>query len=70
MTLYSAGCAGKVWLQFANNDAVFSENGFDITDNAPKRISFETSETVSAERLEAEIEIISLYNAGRQPASK
>ncbi len=70
VTLYSAGFAGKVWLQFANTDAVFSENGFDITDNAPKRISFETSETVSAERLESEIDIISLYNAGRQPASK
>ena len=70
VTLYSAGFAGKVWLQFANNDAVFSENGFDITDNSPRRISFETSETVSAERLESEIEIISLYNAGRQPASK
>ena len=66
VTLYSAGYAGRVWLQFDSTDAVFSENGFDVTDNAPRRVSLETAEITSAARLESELRIISLYGAGRQ----
>ena len=70
VTLYSEGFAGRVWLQFENSDALFSENGFDIVDNAPRRISLETAEIISAERLESELEIISLYDAGRESFEK
>ena len=70
VTLYSEGFAGRVWLEFRNTDALFSENGFDITYNAPMRVSLETAEVISAERLEAELQIISLYDAGRQSCEK
>ena len=70
VTLYSEGFAGRVWLEFESTEALFGENGFDITENAPRRISLETAEIISAERLERELKITTLYDAGRPSCEK
>lgn len=60
VTLYSDNFVGRVWLGFSSTDALFEENGFDIVTTTPKRVLFETAEVISAERLESELEIITL----------
>ena len=55
VTLYPSGYVGRLKLGFSTVDAVFSENCIDIVDTAPRRISLETAEVVSAERLESEL---------------
>ncbi len=66
VTLYAESFAAGVVLGFSETDALFGENGFDIIDNAPVRVLFETTETVSAERLESELSLTSLYDVGRE----
>ena len=70
VTLYSECFAGRVWLEFESTEALFSENGFDIIENAPRRITLETAEIISAERLERELKITTLYDAGRPSCEK
>ena len=70
VTLYSECFAGRVWLEFESTEALFSENGFDIIENAPRRITLETTEIISAERLERELKITTLYDAGRPSCEK
>lgn len=60
VTLYTEHFVGRVWLGFKNTEAQFGENGFDITSTTPKRVLLETAEVISAERLQSELEIMTL----------
>lgn len=64
ITLYPEGFISRLKLGFATEDAVFSENYIDITDLSPRRISLESAEIVSAERLESELIAMSVSDVG------
>ena len=64
LTLYPEGFVSRLKLSFSTEDAVFSENYINITDTSPRRISFESAEVVSTERLESELTLMSLGGIG------
>ena len=63
----SASCyAGAVELDFADTDAVFSDNYFDITSEVPVKISFTaTSPVETVKSLKKQLKIRSLYDIGK-----
>lgn len=64
LTIYPGGFVSRLKLGFAKENAVFSENYIDITDASPRRISLESEEIVSPERLESELTLMSLGDVG------
>ena len=64
VTMYPDGYVGRLKLGFNTVDAVFSENCIDIVDTAPRRVSVETAEVVSAERLESELTLACINGIG------
>lgn len=62
--------AGFVELDFAECDAVFEENYFDIVDKGNHKISFVTSEAMSVEKLICELSVRSVYDMGLNAGSK
>ena len=63
----SASCyAGAVELDFADTDAVFSDNYFDITSEVPVKIDFTVFSPVeTAKSLKKQLRIRSLYDIGK-----
>ena len=62
----SADCfASRVCLDFADADAVFEDNFFDITSSSPLRISFVTEDTESIEKLRRGLCIKTIYDIGK-----
>ena len=66
LTLYPEGYVGRLVFGFSTMDAVFSENCIDLCDNAPRRVSLETADVVSAERLESELTLMHLGALGSE----
>ncbi len=66
LTCTSSVLAKDVVFGFEKTDAVFEQNCVDITDESVRRIPFVTTENVSAERLMAELSVMSVYNIGRK----
>lgn len=66
ITLSAEAYAGKVELGFADTDAVFSDNYFDITSEVPVKISFTaTSPVETVKSLKKQLKIRSLYDIGK-----
>jgi len=65
LTLYTESFAEQVRLNFSSVTAEFEDNYFDMLEGVPRRISVETAENVSAEKLSSELEITSMYDVGR-----
>lgn len=65
VTLYSETFAHRVRLGFAEADATFENNFFDVTASAPVRVHFETAQPISAEKLSSELTVTTLYDVGR-----
>lgn len=65
VTLYAEAFAHRVRLSFGETDAVFEDNFFDVTSAAPVRVSVETAENISAEKLASQLTVISMYDVGR-----
>ena len=66
ITLTSSCYAGGVEIDFADTDAVFSDNYFDITSEVPVKINFTVSSPVeTAKSLKKQLKIRSLYDIGK-----
>ncbi len=65
ITLASEAYAAGVELDFSDTDATFSDNYFDMLDGIPVRISVQTKDAITAERLENMLSIRSMYDIGR-----
>lgn len=65
ITLASSAYAAGVELDFSDTDADFSDNYFDMLEGIPVRISFTTSEPMSAEKLERMLSVRSIYDIGK-----
>ena len=66
MTLTAGAFAHAVELRFDGMDAVFEDNGFDITRPTPYRICFSTAEVTTAGRLQDLLRLRSAYGIGRE----
>lgn len=66
INLTSEAYAGRVELSFADVDAVFSDNYFDITSDVPVQITFTvTSPVENVKSLKKQLKIKSLYDIGK-----